>query len=131
MNGIKTIGATLYWCEGSKSRVDNRGWKLYEVVLTNSNPNIIEMFVKFLRNLGIDEKRLRVQLHLYPEHNINNEKMFWSKITNVPLKQFHKVQMKKGKGKAKKSLHGICQVRYSSKELYLKIEKLIEQLARD
>jgi len=131
MKSIELIGASIYWCEGSKFRIrkGKSNQKIYEVIVTNSNPNIIRIFLKFLRTLRIDEKRVRLQLHLYPEHNIRKEKLFWSKITGMPLTQFHKIQMKRGKGKNKKSVHGICQLRYASKDTYLKIENMINQIA--
>jgi hypothetical protein len=130
MNALKAMGAALYWAEGTKMRIDNRGWKQYHVVFTNTNPEMIKAFLRFLKNLKTDKTRVKVQLHLYPEHNAKEEISFWSEITKIPEKQFEKIIYAKGTGSRKKSKHGICAIRYYSKSAYLKIEKLINSLPK-
>ena len=130
MSALKAMGAALYWAEGTKMRIDNRGWKQYHVVFTNTNPEMIKAFLKFLKNLKIDKDKIKIQLHLYPEHDEKEEISFWSETTKIPKKQFEKIIHAKGAGSRKKSKHGICALRYHSKSAYLKIEQLINSLPK-
>jgi len=130
-NELETMGAALYWAEGTKMRVDKRGWKQYHVVFTNTDPRMIKAFLKFLRSLKeVNENRIKIQLHLYPEHDTDEEIDFWSNVTKIPQIQFEKIIYAKGAGKRKNSKHGICAVRYYNKSVHLKIEQLIDSLPK-
>ena len=59
-------------------------------------------FLKFLRKIGANENKIKILIHLYPEHDIEKEINFWSKITKVPKNQFWKPYFQKGSGKRKK-----------------------------
>ena len=130
MTPLEAMGAALYWAEGTKKRIDNRGWTQYGPILTNTNPELIKAYLVFLRKFKINEEKLRVQLTLYPEHNEENEISFWSKETKIPKNQFSKIVRASGGGRGKKSKHGICQIRYFDKSIHLKIEKLIESFPK-
>jgi len=125
MTPLEAMGAALYWAEGTKVRVDKRGWTQYGPILTNTDPELVKAYLTFLRSFGIDEKKLRIQLTLYPEHKKKKEINFWSGLTKIPQRQFTKIVAASGGGKRKKSLHGVCQVRYFDKNIHLKIEELI------
>ena len=57
---LKIIGAILYWGEGYKAE------KSCGIDFANSDPKMIGMFVKFLRNIcGVKESKLRVLLYCY------------------------------------------------------------------
>ena len=128
---LETMGAALYWAEGTKMRIDKRGWKQYHVVFTNTDSDMIKAFLKFLKSFKeVNENRIKIQLHLYPEHDTDKEIDFWSNTTSVPKRQFEKVIYAKGAGKRKNSKHGICAVRYYSKSVYLEIEQLINSLPK-
>lgn len=101
MDDLEIMGASLYWTEGRKARVDKRGWKQFRVCFTNTNPEIITAFLKFLRKIGAKENKIKILIHLYPEHDIEKEINFWSKITKVPKNQFWKPCFQKGRVKEK------------------------------
>ena len=116
-------GIMLYWAEGWKK---NSGC----IAFSNSNPKMIQLFLKFLREIcGIYENRLRVVLHLYENQKELELKKFWSKITRIPLKQFNKSHIHKGKSGTykKKSKYGTLSLRYGDKKLLKQILKLIEE----
>lgn len=47
---LSLLGASLYVCEGNKARIIKRtGQKIFAEEFTNANPNIIKVFMKFLR----------------------------------------------------------------------------------
>lgn len=82
-------GLFLYLGEGSKSRRSL-------IQITNSDPSIIRFSLFWITQiLGIDRNKLRVQLHLYKDMDINNEINFWLKTTNLKRKQVIKPYIKK------------------------------------
>ncbi len=109
---LKTSGIMLYWGEGAKSG--------NVVKLSNSDPDLIRLFLNFLRNIcGIDEKRLKALIHLYPDHNENELLQFWIKITNIPRERFYKPFIHKGKkGSYKNKVKwGTLAINYPDKNL--------------
>ena len=60
---LMILGAGLYACEGAKFRIDNRGWKHYDVDFTNTDPKLISIFLKFLREcINAPEEKIKAQL---------------------------------------------------------------------
>lgn len=131
---LKIIGAMLYVCEGTKARIDKRYNRLnYSIELTNSNPKIIKIFRRFLDQIiKIDGKRARGQLFFYPDLNEKKLINFWSKTSSIPPSQFNKsICLKAKNGKFKANPLGTFKLRYSSKNDYLEIQKMIENIWRD
>ncbi len=109
---LKLAGVMLYWGEGTK--------KGSNVALANSDPLMVALFVRFLREIcGIDEKRLHVTLHHYADHDEMALRKFWAKTLHIPLEQFYVSFLHlntKGSYK-KKSQYGTVSVQYSDKAL--------------
>lgn len=85
-------GVALYWAEGSKA--------FEEVTLTNSDPEIVRFYVKWLRQCcNVDPVNLRVQMHIYPDVQQKEAMEYWSNITGIPLTQFYKLQIDVRKNK--------------------------------
>ncbi len=105
---LKIAGVMLYWGEGTK--------KGHNVALANSDPFMVAVFVRFLREVcGIEKNRLHVTLHHYPDHTDAVLKKFWSETLDIPLKQFYRSHLHfntKGSYK-KKSEYGTVSVQYS------------------
>jgi len=131
---LKIAGASLYACEGTKLRKDPRykNTYLYSIELTNSNPRIIKLFMRFLlEELEVNVRKLRGQLFVYKDHNIKKLVRFWSKVSNIPDNQFHKVIVLKNKNsKYKPNLLGTFKIRYSSKTAFLKLQSIINDVWR-
>ena len=109
---LKISGVMLYWGEGTK--------KGNSVVFSNSDPEMVVLFLKFLRKIcNINKKRIRALLHIYKNQNERKIKKYWSKKTMVPIRQFSKSFLhNKKKGTYKKnSEFGTISLRYSDKEL--------------
>lgn len=112
----------IYWGEGTKSG--------NSVVLSNSDPKIIRLFLKFLRVIcGVAEKRLRIVIHKYPDHDENKLREFWSNITKIPNSQFCKSFLhNKPTGNYKRiSEYGTISLRYSDKTLLEIINRWISE----
>lgn len=66
---LRIVGVMLYWAEGAHNKNQPA------VDFANSNPTMIALFVKFLRDIcGVDEKRLRIYLYCYANQNIGEIK---------------------------------------------------------
>lgn len=127
-------GAMLYLCEGTKLRKDLRfkNTYIYSIEFTNSNPKIISLFLRFMRKeLEVSQDRIRGQLFIYPDLDFKKVVKIWSHETGIPLRQFQKVIMLKTKiSKFKPNPLGTFKVRYSSKEKFLKLQSIIDNVWR-
>ncbi|KKR44992.1 MAG: hypothetical protein UT90_C0001G0023 [Parcubacteria group bacterium GW2011_GWA1_40_21] len=108
-------GLFLYWGEGGKTSRST-------VSMTNTDPSVLRFFIRWMEDMGIHKKRLRVILQLYRDMNVNEEVNYWSRILNITKKQFRKprvkdsllsdITYKNGFG------HGTCTVVLYSAEIY-------------
>lgn len=65
------IGAALYWGEGTKVQ----GSGSYQVELSNSDPDLIAIFMRFLREiLKVPDKMIRGRIQIHPNVSENNAK---------------------------------------------------------
>lgn len=81
-------GLFLYWAEGSKT-------KTFAIGLTNTNPNMLILFIRWLQFFDVPKSKLKVHLHLYSDMNIKKQIDFWSKTLDIPISQFRKPYIKK------------------------------------
>lgn len=111
-SNLKLAGIMLYWGEGSKTG--------NEVGFSNSNPEMIKLFLLFLRRIcGVEEKRIRPMIHMYPDQNKDYLEGFWSAVTKIDKKMFYRTYIHDGKpGTYKnKSKYGTVGIKYSDKKL--------------
>lgn len=122
------IGIILWWAEGTKSRKDKR-WQnalMYHVDFTNTDPEMIKIFLKFLRyDIGIDEKRLKIQLQIHEGDDQKMLEKFWSEITEVPHDRFTKTIVRPIGNKIGKT-RGTCKIRYCDKKTYLRLCEFLQ-----
>ena len=126
---LKIAGIMLYWAEGGKSL-----GKYSAVDLANSDPDMLKIFLKFLRKIcRVDEKKLRVQLYCYANQDIERLKDFWYKVTNISKKQFIKPYVRQDfKIEQKDRMkNGLIHVRYNDKKLLYLIESLIKEYCKN
>ena len=124
---LKIAGIMLYWTEGAKFNPLTRATV---VDFVNSNPQMIRLFLTFLRKIcGIDEKRLRVLLYCYVNQDIEFLKKYWYKVTEIPLKQFTKPYIRRDflLEKIGKMKYGLVHIRYCDKKLLIRIEDWIDK----
>lgn len=107
--------AILYLTEGSRTR---KGYLMFG----NSNPAIIALFLKLLRRLkGINEGKFRCTVQCRADQNVKDLKYFWSKITDIPPKQFYKARIDPrtvGKKSKRQDYKGVCRIDYFSADVY-------------
>lgn len=122
------VGATLYWGEGTKSGgVKNTP----RVVFTNSNPDMIRVFLKFARHsLSVPLERISGELHLYEGIHPDEAKKYWSLITDIPVERFWYTTQVSGASQHKRPAsrlpYGTMAVRIPGRLYFSKIMGLIE-----
>lgn len=102
----------LYWGEGGKTCC-------FE--LANTDPSIIEFFVLWILDFGIEKGDIRIRLDLYKDMDIKSEFIFWQNITGISSDRF-KVSIKKS---SLSSLtykngfgHGTCRIVISKGKIF-------------
>lgn len=108
-------GIFLYWGEGSKSSG-------YTTSVSNTDPDVLKFFIKWLGLFGVKKETLKVSLHLYKDMNIKKEIDYWTKELNIPRRCFRKPYIKDStlSGLSYKNGfgHGTCNVRYFNKDMW-------------
>jgi len=107
-------GLFLYWGEGGKTN-------LYATVFTNSDPAMVIFFVRWLRQFGVPEEKVRACLQLYDDMDEDSEVMYWSNLLGLPRAQFHRSNIKRT-AQSNKSYkrgfgHGTCDISVSGRDL--------------
>ena len=121
-NMLKIAGIMLYWAEGTLHH--------NTVDFTNSNPEMIKVFLKFLREIcGVKEERLRVYLYAYEHQDIESLKLYWHRTTRIPLTQFTKPYIRKNNLNVsqRKLRYGVVHIRYNDKKLLALITSWIKE----
>lgn len=119
---LKVIGTVLYWAEGGKSG--------RQLDFTNSDPSMIKVAMLWLRKvLKVPEEKFRASIYYHSGQDEKSMKSFWSSVTGIPTKQFHKSTFKKeGTGHRKNILYnGTCKIRVCNADLHQKVLAWIEQ----
>lgn len=83
---LKVVGSALYWAEGHKCGTS-------VVNFTNSDATMISLMMKFFRKIcQVPEEKFRGALNIHPHLNTRKAERYWSNLTRIPLRQFHKTQ---------------------------------------
>lgn len=122
-------GVSLYAGEGDKT--DS------QVGFSNTNPDLIEFMIWWFRRFcKISENKYRGSLWLHQGLDEEKAKIFWSKLTNIPLSQFNKTyiaQSKPHSNKIRKNIHqyGVFAIRFSNAVIHRRIMGWISALFHD
>lgn len=119
---LELIGTILYWGEGYKTE------KASGIDFTNSDPEMAELFMRFLRDRYIlDECRIRPLVYCYSNQHVPTLISFWSRKLNVPRSQFTRPYVRSDyRDSERKMKYGLIHIRYSDKKLLLDVLNLIE-----
>jgi hypothetical protein len=125
LSELKLIGIILYLGEGTKS---NKGM----VVITNSDPEVIKIAAKFLREVcHVPESKFRGHIHTFLDADIRKTEEYWSKVSGIPTSQFYKTYVKPSSAslQKKKTLQfGTFSISTNDTKLFLKIIGWIEKI---
>lgn len=110
-------GLLLYWAEGDKN------WR-ERVKFTNSDEAMIILMMRWFREIcNAPEEKFRISLHVHDLHCNPSVKNYWSKLTKVPKKQFHKIYIKKSTLHQRRNIlyNGTCAININNRDLFRKI----------
>jgi transposase-like protein len=75
---LHVAGCMLYWAEGWKNR--------NQLYFTNADPDMIRLFMRFLRSLGVRDDRIRINCQLFADHVERQREVedFWLDVAQLP-----------------------------------------------
>lgn len=134
---LLVIGATLYWAEGYKKPVifNGKPRTSHTVSLTNSDPELICIFLRFLREVcEVQEEKIKIWIRYFEHQDQAYLLDFWQKKCNIPYSNFLKsLQTTSISSQRKKPFNslpfGVAQVSVNNTNLYHKIMGLISGIA--
>lgn len=122
---LKLIGAALYWAEGYTAST-------HSFVFANSDCDMIKLMIEFLTRIyKIPLHKLRGRVNIHPHLDIKKAEKYWSRISGIPIKQFHKPLLavsKASKQKRKTLPYGTFRIVISDVVLCSKIKGWIEAM---
>lgn len=119
------VGVALYWAEGSK---DKPYWRREAVTFVNSDPTMIELYLRWLDLLGVERTRLRFHVMIHESADLSAAQRFWSELTGAAPSSFCKPNIKKHNPRTIRKntgdgYHGCLTVRVlQGSDLYRRIE---------
>lgn len=137
-DNIFFIGAALYWAEGYKRPQVRNGRELtnHSVSFTNSDPGIVLLFLRFLREVcGVSDDKIKADIRIYQHLNADETLEYWAKITKIRRENFGKVyygvsKSSLGKRPYNRLPFGTIQIRVNNTKLFHRIMGWIEGLKK-
>ncbi|MGG2462543.1 hypothetical protein ACO0M4_22450 [Streptomyces sp. RGM 3693] len=118
-------GAALYWAEGTKDKPYAR--REY-VVFVNSDPGVIQVFLSWLRLLGVEPERLHYRVMIHVTADVAAAERYWAGLVGVDVSALQKTTIKKHNPKTVRKntgegYYGCLVIRVlQSADLYRRIE---------
>ncbi|MFF9781612.1 hypothetical protein [Streptomyces nigrescens] len=118
-------GAALYWAEGAKDKPYKRR---EHVQFVNSDPGVIEVFLAWLRLLGVEPDRIAYRVMIHMTADVEAAERYWAELVGVDVAALQKTTIKKHNPKTTRKnvgegYRGCLVVRVlQSAELYRRIE---------
>ncbi|WP_448315229.1 hypothetical protein [Streptomyces sp. CO7] len=119
------VGVALYWAEGSKDKPYSRR---EAVIFVNSDPNMIELYLRWLDLLGVERTRLRFHVMIHESADLPTAQRFWGELTGADAPSFCKPNIKKHNPRTVRKntgdgYHGCLAIRVlQGADLYRRIE---------
>lgn len=122
---LKIIGIILYLGEGGKTK---RG----TARISNSDPIVIKIMMRFFREIcKVPEEKFRGNIHTFAHADVEKTEKYWSQISGIPIKQFHKIYIKPSSASLQKRNtlpFGTFSIYVSDTKLFLTIMGWIERI---
>jgi hypothetical protein len=124
-NPLFIAGLMLYWGEGDKLTRAH-------VKITNTDPELIALFVHFLRFIClIPLDKIKGEVLIYPDLNEQACLSYWMKHSGLPKKGFFKTTTIKGKHVKRRLTYGVCMINVSSTYFKVKMMEWIKLLPKE
>ena len=133
------LGCALYWAEGYKRPIIRNGSPrtYHRVSLTNSNPELIGIFLRFLREIcEVSDDKIIANVRTFRHQDPTYILDFWQKICKIPYSNFRKtiqtISISSQRRKPFNSLpYGVMQISVNSTDLFHRIMGLISGIAKN
>jgi predicted DNA-binding transcriptional regulator len=120
---LAKTGLLLWWAEGTK--------KGRNVQFVNSSPDMIRIYVFFLRSIGVVPEKLSAKVKVMNSWQVNESQNYWSKLTGIPLENFTKPIVRGKNVEEKYKEHkGCLTITYCSINLKRQMETKIEEIKK-
>ena len=137
-NDLLILGSALYWAEGYKRPIirNNREVTHHVVSMTNSDPFLIKVFLKFLRDYcQVPEEKIKASIRIYEHQNESLLLNYWQKETQIPMQNFKKTyygvsKSSLGRRPFNRLLYGTIQVVVADTRLFHRIMGYIEKMKK-
>ncbi|MFB7616393.1 hypothetical protein [Kitasatospora sp. NPDC056181] len=119
------VGVALYWAEGAK---DKEYARRERVRFINSDPQVIQVYLAWLRLLDIPPERWRLRVAIHETADLQAAERHWADIAGVPVELFQRATLKRHNPKTTRmnrgvGYHGCLSVNVlDSADLYRRIE---------
>ncbi len=124
---IFLAGLFLYWGEGSKT-------KRCTITLSNTDPNMIRFYLRWLQTVQVSTEKIKVRLQLYTDMSVADELKYWQGITKLPRRNFRNPYFKKSSREhihEKGFGHGTCNVIVDNRDISEYILESLKVLGKD
>lgn len=120
---LLVLGLGLYWGEGSKRSPG-------DVSLANTDPNLHEVFLRWLRLLGVRDDELIVALYIAPGYDPEKHLRWWKKrlgLKSLKAEHSYEVITKSSKRHIqRKGYHGTLTIRHGNIDLWCQIKGMLD-----
>ncbi|MFJ3790322.1 hypothetical protein [Kitasatospora sp. NPDC090091] len=86
------VGVALYWAEGAK---DKQYARRERVRFINSDPQVIRLYLAWLRLLGVPPERWRLRVAIHETADVAAAECYWAEIAGVPVELFQRATLKR------------------------------------
>ncbi|OKI22551.1 MULTISPECIES: hypothetical protein [Streptomycetaceae] len=86
------IGVALYWAEGGKDKEYDRRER---VRFINSDPQMIQVYLAWLRLLGVGQDRLRLRVAIHESADVPAAERYWAGVAGVHPEFLQSTTLKK------------------------------------
>lgn len=91
---LLVAGAVAYWCEGAKSK----SWRKQDrLSFTNSDPGLVELFIRFVEALGVSRERLTYRVSIHQSADAEAATQWWADRVGVPVEIMRRPTLKRHK----------------------------------
>ena len=132
------VGLSLYWAEGYKRPIIKNGKvrTYHPVRITNSDPNIIRLYMRFLREVcDVADERITANFRYFEHQDEVQLLNFWQKVIKIPYSGFRKSSKQISISSQRKRPfnvlpYGVLQVSVNDTKLYHKIMGWIDGVSQ-
>ncbi|BCB85326.1 helix-turn-helix domain-containing protein [Phytohabitans suffuscus] len=121
-------GAVLYWCEGAKTK----SWrKQTHLDFANTDPGLVELFIRFVEALGVDRRRLTYRVYIHESADALAASRWWADRIGIDAGDMRRPSLKRHKPSTNRrntgeDYHGCLVIKVPrSRRLYVRVEGLM------